>query len=295
MNKGIDLILKGGGSKIAALVGAYAALEKYNYNAKRVAGTSAGSIVGGMVAAGFPAGEITKLVLKTDMAKIARDLNVPLIWNWNFRDKWGMFKGDRFTEWYGRVLAKKGITTFEGLEIELRVVATDLTNRKQVVFPETGIFRATGIDGTKYQSEIINHEFSIARAVRMSMSIPYVFTPVKYNGNIIVDGFILNNLPITIFDDHPRQTIAIQLLGEKDTKPNKITNGCEFGVAIMDTMFATMEREHIEEASWANVIQVNTGDISGTDFGISRKDKEWLWQQGYDAVDGWVKNNEGGE
>lgn len=121
------------------------------------------------------------------------------------------------------LLKKKGITTFgqliteypeEKYKYKLQIVATDITNKRLLILPRD--IKNFGLDPD---------QFSIAKAVRMSMSIPLFFKPVKIEDNngkehIIVDGGVLSNYPIWILDDNtsdpPWPTFGFKLM-----EPNK--------------------------------------------------------------------------
>lgn len=271
--KEIDLVLKGGGAKIPALAGAILALEKNGFIIKRVAGTSAGAIIAALYASGYSGKEIVDIVKEVDMGYLAKDLNFPIVWNW-LNDRWGIYKGNRFEKWMKDVLAAKQVKYFKDTNIDLRVFATDLTNQISM-----------RLDG--YSQPFI----PVAKAVRMSMSIPFVFKPVKHFNSIIVDGGLLRNYPIKTFDNSKRLTIGIRLIGDDYNKSVKINNGKEFAMACVNTMMAAAENEHIEEADWARTIQVNTGGVKAIDFNISKEVKSQLVSAGWVAVDNWVKSS----
>src|SRR5690606_19820797 len=119
----------------------------------------------------------------------------------------GLYQGKELERWFFEKLAQKGLYTFSDLPAgSLKLVASDLTNGKMLVLPDD--LERYGIDaGT----------FSIARALRMSCGIPYFFEPVRLHAageTIVVDGGVLSNFPMWIFDD-PNGTKERPLLGLK--------------------------------------------------------------------------------
>lgn len=182
----IALVLSGGGSKGLAHIGAIQELEKQGFNITSVAGTSIGSVIGGLYAMG-------KL---TEYTKWVRTLNQKSIWgllDFTLSTK-GLLKGEK-------VLSKMKTfipdVSIEKMNIPFAAVATDILNEKDVVFKS----------GSFYE------------AIRASVAIPTIFTPVKYEDTILVDGGVLNPIPI----EHVKRIdndllVIVNLYGEKKTK-----------------------------------------------------------------------------
>jgi len=194
-----DAVFEGGGVKGIGLVGALAYCEEKGYSWKSVAGTSAGAITAALVAADYTAAEI-----KAELDRLMRDPDAEgCVGYERFKDKSlldripglgpamslafekGIYEGDFFEAWLRELLEKKSKRTFADLVNEehaddpkdspyryrLRVIASDITRRRMLVLPQ-GIVDYEGFDGDPDKLEI-------ARAVRMSMSIPFFFEPVE--------------------------------------------------------------------------------------------------------------------
>src|SRR5207245_3294084 len=112
----------------------------------------------------------------------------------------GLYNGDGFLNLMRTLLAKKGIHTFRDLilpefadddryRFKLRVVASDISRRRMLVLPQ---------DVRDYG--MAPEDLEVALAVRMSMSIPFFFVPVKLKDSDIVDGSLLSNFPVELFD-----------------------------------------------------------------------------------------------
>lgn len=163
MNKNVALVLSGGGARGIAHIGVIEVLEENGYQITSVAGTSMGAFVGAV----YSTGKLTEF--KNWLINIDKLEIVKLI-DFSFSTL-GFIKGDRlFTE------LKKFIpdTNIEDLPISFKAVATDIMNRREIVFEQGPIFDA----------------------VRASISIPSVFAPVKTDATMLVDGGMVNNLPI---------------------------------------------------------------------------------------------------
>jgi NTE family protein len=169
----IDGVFSGGGIKGFALIGAYDAVQKRGFQFKRVAGTSAGSIVAALIAARYTSDEIYQLVDELDVKKFLDERKTLLPFSVT---KWlllywrlGLYKGVELENWMAEKLAARDIRTFDDLPPQsLRVIASDLTNGRLVVLPD---------DLVHYG--INPGSFPVAKAIRMSCSLPYFFEPVK--------------------------------------------------------------------------------------------------------------------
>lgn len=163
MIKEIALVLSGGGARGIAHIGVIEELLKRDYKIKSVAGTSMGSMVGGFYAMGKLA-EFKEFVLTIDKRKTFQlmDFNV---------GAQGLIKGEKLMTTLKKHLGYKNIEDFN---IPFTAVATDIVNKREVVF----------------------NKGSIYSAIRASVAIPSVLTPVKTKNGLLVDGGVINNLPL---------------------------------------------------------------------------------------------------
>jgi NTE family protein len=121
----------------------------------------------------------------------------------------GLLKGEKLLEF---LYDQMKVSTFEELEIPLKVVAADFWRNEQVVF-ESG---------------------DLLQAVRSSMAIPYVFTPVVMDDRVLVDGGLVNNVPHDLLSGHCEIKIAVDIRGEQSTPKTKIPSP-------LDAIFHTYE------------------------------------------------------
>ena len=188
-----NLIFEGGGVKGIAYAGAMTVLNNEGIlpNIKRVGGTSAGAINAAMFALGYDIDEQRDILRNMNFKNflddtwgVARDTT-------RLVEKYGWYKGDYFHEWMSNLVEKKienANATFSDLKLnnlpDLYVYGTNLSTR----FGEVFSFEHTP-------------HMRIADAVRISMSIPLFFTAVRNARNdVYVDGGVLNNYPIKLFD-----------------------------------------------------------------------------------------------
>ena len=305
-----DLVLEGGGVKGIALVGAITVLMERGYTFERVAGTSAGSIVGALVAAGFTADEMTATVKAVDYSKFQDgrpwdDVVVGKLVDLLEHD--GVYDGNYLKTWLGQQLATKNMTTFatmpytdpDGHSVppekayKLVVNVSDITQGALRQLPWDYQARY-GIDAST---------MDIVDAVRCSMSIPLFYRPVKLHTpsgvtSWIVDGGMLSNFPVDAFDrkdgKRPRwPTFGIKLSAapETDMAPHEVTGTIDFAKSLIATMTGFFDRVHIEDQAVVDrTMFVDTGTIRATDFGLTSQDQDTLFASGQAAAEKFLLN-----
>lgn len=280
----IDGVFSGGGIKGFALIGALAEIEKQGFQFKRVAGTSAGSIISALIIAGYSSDEIERMMDDLDL-KVFLDSRKSLIpiavakWIFLFWSL-GLYKGNELEKWIEARLAARGIRTFADVPpLSLRIIASDLTNGRLLVLPD---------DLPKYQ--IDPNRFSVAKAVRMSCSMPYFFEPVKIGGrgkrnNLMVDGGVLSNFPMWLFDkDNVKKTrpvLGVKLsINNNEQPPRRIKNSIQMFEALFETMKDAHDSRYISRSHEQNVIFVPTEGVLATEFELTEEGKRDLLKLG---------------
>ncbi|WP_242082927.1 patatin-like phospholipase family protein [Aestuariivivens sediminis] len=161
--KKISLVLSGGGARGIAHLGVLEELEKQDYEIHSITGTSMGAVVGGIYAAG-KIREFKKWILNLDKIDIFKLVDFTLFNN-------GFIKGDKVFEAISPFISNRQI---QDLPIRYSATATDLVGKKEVLFTEGSLYDA----------------------LRASIAIPNVLTPVVKEDAILVDGGVVNNIPI---------------------------------------------------------------------------------------------------
>lgn len=170
---------------------------------------------------------------------------------------------------------------YERYRFKLRVVATDLDRRQMLILPQ---------DIQEYG--IRPEDLEIALAVRMSMSIPLFFAPVKLNGSAIVDGGLVSNFPVDLFDTQgrpPWPTFGFKLVLSEEKQPGRITEHPITGplseiIAMFYTAMEAHDAYHLASDKYVRTIAVNTLGIGATDFNLSVQQKEALYRSGVQAA-----------
>jgi len=260
----IGLALSGGGALGLAEIGVIQWLEENHIPVDRIAGTSMGSIIGAMYASGMTAAEIQKFADAIDWEEAMRP--EPTYRQLGFRRKQdrrdyqiaaalglkhGLTGPNGFNSGHGvgllldRIaLPESGIASFDDLPIPFRCVATDMLNGDRIVL----------------------HNGSLAMAVRASMAIPGVFTPVEMNGRVLADGGMVENIPVEALremDPNPVTVIAVDLrvpLGE----PKQLESLTGVLSRALDVTLLQNERRSLALAN--SVITVDTAGFSISDY-----------------------------
>jgi NTE family protein len=176
----------------------------------------------------------------------------------------------------------------------LHVVASDVTGRQILYLP---------LD-SEQKLGIKPAELRVADAVRMSMSIPFFFKPVRRRfprdaerEHVVVDGGMLSNFPISLFDQPAAQgpppwpTFGIKFMEGQppdavaDDRLPPVTGLLSYGRALLETMMQFYDRMHLDTHTLARTIGVDPGGISATDFKLSRDAKQRLYDNGRPAAE----------
>ncbi|BBX04656.1 phospholipase [Mycolicibacterium moriokaense] len=309
-----DLVLSGGGVKGIGLVGAVGALVDAGYEVQRVSGTSAGSLVGAVVAAAsqsdpLSSEQLRDLALSVPYRKFADSgpiERIPLLGTaWGLLRETGIYRGDFAHEWVRGELKNLGVSTFGDLAIDdkhllperryrLVVTVADLTTGQLVRLP-WDYRRVYGRDPD---------EQSVADAVRASMAIPFLYPPVTLNNAAgqpctLVDGGVLSNFPIDSFDrpdgKEPRwPTFGVTVVPYLPAPSvEQLIPGLGRlrwgGPSLLESLITTMlvghDQAHLSQP-WVKVraIQVDSTDVGVLDFDITPQDTEALYENGYSAT-----------
>ena len=164
----IGYALGGGGARGLSHIGVMKVLEEHGIYPDVIAGTSMGALVGALYASGLRAGDIER-ALRLDLRRLAMLADV----TWSLS---GLVKGKRVTAALESFL---GDLTFADLKIPFACVATDIVNGQQIIM----------------------RSGPVITAVRASISVPGLFTPVKVRGRYLVDGGLVNMVPVSTCRD----------------------------------------------------------------------------------------------
>ena len=185
----IALVLSSGGARGFAHIGVIEELIKNNFKITSIAGTSMGSIIAGIYAAG-------KLEEFTKWACSVNRMGLFKLVDFTFSTR-GFIRGDRVLNEIKKIV---GDINIEELSIPYVAVATDIQSQKEVIFREGCLFEA----------------------MRASMAIPTIFTPSELDGKELIDGGIMNPVPVDIIERTENDYLVVVNVNANVTNESEI-------------------------------------------------------------------------
>ncbi|HFK1739980.1 MULTISPECIES: patatin-like phospholipase family protein [Bacillus] len=320
-----NLVFEGGGVKGIAYVGVLEALEALEggnvlKDIKRVGGTSAGAIIALIVSLGYTAKETQQKLKEMNLesfmdggfGKIGDTVRL-------LSDKHGFFKGDKFVEWLEGIIETKTNNkdiTFKQLKEmkefkDLYVQGTNLSTHRVETF---------SADNEKYE------DMKIKEAIRISMSIPFFFEAVKMHDDYYVDGGVLSNYPVRLFDREKfltetvnglqdvydiknRKIIENKYVYNKETlgfrvdskdvidifsgkalpKNHEISSFFDYIWNLTASLMENQENTQLSEFDFDRTVFINSVGVSAIDFKIGEDEQEELIESGKIAVNDYFK------
>ena len=263
----IGLALSGGGALGLAEIGVIQWMEEHHIPVDRIAGTSMGSIIGAMYATGMSPAEIQTFAEKIDWDEVFRpepvytqlsyrrkqdrrdfQIDAPLGLKDGLNGPNGYNSGQAVGLLLDRIaFPESGVATFDDLPIPFRCVATDMISGAGVVL----------------------HDGPLAQALRASMAIPGVFTPVEINDRVLADGGMVQNIPVeTALAMNADAVVAVELqLAPGDRKELETLTGVLS--RAVDVMITQNERRSLALAKATVTIGMN--GFSETDYSRVRE------------------------
>jgi NTE family protein len=272
-----DAIFEGGGMRGVAFLGALRCCLDYNI---------------------FLTKKNSPLILNGDPAD---DLQSPA-WTLLFLTisrQMGEYSAQPFRQWLESTLSQGHLHTFADVkqlakDRELKVVISNLSRGEMLVIPDDLNRRESADSDALYEELQLKspEDFSVAEAVRLSMSIPLFFEPGKLGKDLIVDGGILSNFPLWIYDTEsvgstpvaPRWfTFGFRLIDTGVENQIKINNPVSMLAAMFTTMMKARDRYHQREMDKGRVINIDVTEaaVTATDFNLDADRKAKLYRLGY--------------
>jgi len=274
----VCLVLGGGGARGLAHIGVLKALEEEGLTPDCIVGNSSGAMIGSLYCAGYSAHEIEELFLNVDLPNMINDFPNRKYVDYDgkkspktlsikaeFRQSsihfpMGLISGQKIRKELSLAYTRIGVQDihdFDHLPIPFRCVATDLKRSKIHVF-EKG---------------------NLSNAVRASIAIPMVFDPVLLDDMVLVDGMVLNNIPVDIAKSMGYQNIiAVNVTGNLPPEAKQLNNF----IQILDESM-TMARYEKDQRLLAEADIALLPDVLGysvSDFNLT----EDIMQKGYECA-----------
>ncbi|MBD3670803.1 MAG: patatin-like phospholipase family protein [Gammaproteobacteria bacterium] len=245
----IGLALGGGGAKGLAHILMLEVLDELELRPHRIAGTSIGSVMGALYASGMSGKEIRELIDRLTVSDNESwldslfDEDVGRWWDIVELQlgRGGLVDSAAFADFLNETM---GITRFSELDIPLKVVAADFWDRKQVVF-ERG---------------------ELLPAIQGSIAVPGLFSPVEFDGKVLVDGGLVNPVPYDLLFDECEVVIAIDVLGNRTPSPDNGPSYFETTFNTFQILQASILREKMKHRPPDIYIRPDLRDIRVLDF-----------------------------
>ena len=287
-----NLVFEGNGAVGVAYCGAIKALEKRNLrkHVQRVCGTSSGSIMSLLVSLNLSAKEIEQTYMELDFKKI---LDGGLTGIYRLATQFGFFKGDYLEKMCQQKIASvlgNPHATFRDFHesqkcLPLSVIACNLSKAKSEVF--------------SYET---TPEFEVAKAIRMSFSIPFIFAQKKYLNDLYTDGGVIRAYGIEYFDNldtkNGKQFDKSETLGfymdQRDTFETDRVNsivGFAKALAYIVTVYQQYDDLLRSESNRKRTVFIDSLGIFPFDFSLSDEKKSWLITQGYNDTISYLNAN----
>ena len=296
----VDLVLDGGGMRGIGLVGARSALDDAGFQPARVAGTSAGAIVGSLVAAGMTGPALRAVMEELDYRRF-QDTSpahrIPLLGKGLslMVDK-GLHHGRYLTQWLAQLLAQHGVRTFGDLRIDddaetslppgrryrLVVTAVDVSRGTLVRLPWD--YHRYGLDPDRQP---------VADAVRASASVPFFFQPAALHDSsgrtsLLVDGGVVADFPVGIFDrtdGRPGRwpTVGVKLTaGRRPDEHRAIGGPVALGLALLSAVSKVYEERGLQDRGVdARTMYIDTAAaVPRADFSLDRPGQRAIFLAG---------------
>jgi NTE family protein len=309
-----DGVFEGGGVRGVAFLGALRCCSDLGIQWRKLAGTSAGAITAAVLATDLSIDDLEELLGQLDYSIFLTQKSSPLILNGDPADdlqspvwtllfltlsrQMGEYSSLPFRLWLEETLNRGKLRTFADVkkilkERELKVVISNLSRGEMLVIPDD-LQRRESADSPALHEELgyrNAEDFSVAEAVRLSMSIPLFFEPGKLGNDLIVDGGILSNFPLWIYDRQagstpipPRWfTFGFRLVDTGIESQIKIQHPVSILSAMFTTMMRARDRYHQREMDKGRVINIDVTEakVTTTDFNLDAQQKAQLYRLGY--------------
>ena len=254
MTKKIRVAFSGSGFLAGLHAGAISALYDHDYEIVQAAGTSGGSILAAAVAYGMKQDELYTLAVNSDWSNLL-SLNLTTLLGGAYCN------GNNLLDFLEHTFNGSDLSA---CKIPVQILATDVKAGKSFTFNNST-------------------NCSIGVACRSSSSVPFVYEPVSFEGRVLVDGGVVNNIPLD------RLTVdALPRIGLDVSEPSSyaVSPVWSLAASLVSLLLASNENNimHLEKSTGAKVIKLPAGNVSFLDTGMTFDQKHTLFTSGYDAV-----------
>ena len=269
------VIFGGGAIRGVAYIGALKALNEFDVEIGTLAGSSVGAVFAGLLAVGYKSEELKELFLNVNF-DLFKDIHFGL------GKEFALSKGGVFLDWLKELIEKKYYgenykkganepVTFKDLEKELVVITTDLTNFKCKEF-----------------SKKETPDFEVAKAIRISSTMPGLMPPYKYENSELVDGDLQKSWPLWKLSDtlntENDRILEFRLEGDYAGKGMNAINFINTVYSCVTSVATKFIVDSYGMKDKYDYIILNTGEVVIVDFNQPKEKREHLIQIGYNQT-----------
>jgi NTE family protein len=262
------LVLSGGGIKGIALLGGLHALYKLNIlkDITTFAGTSVGSLIAFLIILKYTPIDIFNFIKDYDLNKLKGVSITTLL------DSYGLDTGEKIMKLIEDFMIKKNIN--------IHLTLLDLFNLTNKIFYITVV--NVNKQKVEYLSHITHPQLEVIKAVRMSISIPFIFTPVKYNDCMYIDGGCIDNYPIVLFNDQLDNVIGLCTTENVDNI-KKMSSINDYAFNVLLSLINGITETSIKKYE-KYTVQIIINNYTTIDFDLSYDVKKQLFDIGYNTL-----------
>lgn len=257
--KSVSLALSSTGFKFPTHVGALQAINDNGLEVTEISGSSGGALIGGLFFCG---------------------MSIPELKAWSVNTNWLKF--------FRSGLLSGGLISLDKFEDHL----LELTSGK--VLGEVPNLHITACDINTHSLEVLNHEtypdMTVAKAIRASISIPGIFTPVKYEGKTLLDGAIMNTLPLNLLKKEVDLRIGVRVT-YSDT--HTVPDTSSIAIVARRALYMIVDRGN----AWAlpregsEVVNIDTGFADGLDVFMPKAKRRLLMRTGHTEISEFLRRD----
>ncbi|WP_020561086.1 patatin-like phospholipase family protein [Thiofilum flexile] len=260
----IGLVLGGGGAAGLSHIGVIKVLEEQGIPIDVISGNSMGAIVGGLYASGMSVSELEKTARTLDWFKLFNDTGVYSDQNYQQKQmSGGFFSAVSMGVSKRGIKLPSGLISGQNLMFELRRLLSPVAHINQ--FDKLPIpFRAVATD-IRTGEAVVLKQGNLATAIRASMSIPGLFSPVELNGRLLVDGLVSNNVPVDIARQMGADIVIVSRIPQG--KERSLDSALDISLQTMDLLVYKASEDQLKSLTKKDIlIQPPIGDIGSLDF-----------------------------
>jgi len=257
----VGLVLSGGGAKGLAHIGVLKILDSLQIPVDYIAGTSMGGIIGGLYAIGYSGLEIEKISRHSNWQELFSDSPPREFLSYLEKEDDSRFQATLGLEGFTPVQPSGFI---QGQRISLKFSSLTLSAEYIKNFDDFFIpFRCVAADLISGK-EVILKQGSLSKAMRATMSIPTIFSPVEWGDSLLVDGGVLNNLPVDIIREMGAEFVIAVDVGDYHNDRKELQSMLK---VLEQTFNLPLQERILKHQQMSNLlIQPETGNFSSSDF-----------------------------